>query len=129
MHGYFPKELKTGCIAPIHKNGPKTSIKNYRPVCFLSSISKIIEKVVYNRMISLIEKYDTFSSKQYGFRKIMGTDTALANYIDYILSGFRGGKYTISIFMDLSKAFDVLNHMILKSKLEHYGFRNNFIIS
>ena len=57
----------------------------------------------------------------------MGTDTALANYIDSILKGLDDKLYTVSIFMDLSKAFDVLNHKILKSKLEHYGFRNNFL--
>ena len=125
--GYFPTELKAGCITPIHKTGPKTSIKNYRPVCSLSSLSKIIEKVVYNRMINFIDKNDILSSKQYRFRKNMDTDTALANYIDYLLSGFKDGKYTVSIFMDLSKAFDVLNHTILKNKLEHYGFRSNFL--
>ena len=54
QQGYFPHELKTGCITPIHKNGPKTCIKNYRPVCSLSSLSKIIEKVVYNKMINLL---------------------------------------------------------------------------
>ena len=116
QQGYFPCELKTGCITPIHKNGSKTSIKNFRPVCSLSSFSKIIEKVVYNRMINFIDKHNILSSKQFGFRKKMGTDTALANYMDYILSGFREFKYTISIFMDLSKAFDVLNHTILKKK-------------
>ena len=57
----------------------------------------------------------------------MGTETALANYIDYIISGLRDGNYIVYIFMDLSKAFDVLNHDILKSKLEHYGFRENFL--
>ena len=57
----------------------------------------------------------------------MGTDTALVNYIDSILKGLDDELYTISIFMDLSKAFDVLNHNILKCKLEHYGFRNNFL--
>ena len=125
--GYFPLELKTGCITPIHKGGDKTDVKNYRPVCSLSSLSKIIEKVVHNRMMSYIDKYGILSSKQFGFRKKMGTETALANYIDYIISGLREGNYTVSIFMDLSKAFDVLNHDILKSKLEHYGFRHNFL--
>ena len=57
----------------------------------------------------------------------MGTETALANYIDYLVSGLKDSKYTVSIFMDLSKAFDVLNHDILKDKLEHYGFQNNFL--
>ena len=127
QQGYFPHELKSGCITPIHKSGDKTSIKNYRPVCSLSSISKIIEKVVYNRMIKYIDKNEILSPKQYGFRKKMGTETALAHYIDYILSGLKDKKYTVSIFMDLSKAFDVLNHDILKIKLEHYGFRGNFL--
>ncbi len=127
QQGYFPHELKSGCITPIHKNGDKTSIKNYRPVCSLSSLSKIIEKVVYNRMMKFIDKNQILSSKQFGFRKKMGTETALANYIDYLVSGLKDRKYTVSIFMDLSKAFDVLNHDILKNKLEHYGFRNNFL--
>ena len=125
--GYFPQELKCGCITPIYKNGEKTSVKNYRPVCSLSSFSKIIEKVVYNRMMAFIDKHEILSSKQFGFRKKMGTETALAYYIDYLLSGLKDEKYTISIFMDLSKAFDVLNHNILKTKLEHYGFRSNFL--
>ena len=78
-------------------------------------------------MLNFIDKHKILSSQQFGFRKNMGTETALANYIDYILSGLKDKKYTASIFMDLSKAFDVLNHDILKSKLDHYGFRNNFL--
>ena len=77
QQGYFPHELKTGCITPIYKGGDKTTVKNYRPVCSLSSISKIIEKLVYNRMIKYIDKNNIFSSKQYGFRKKMGTETSL----------------------------------------------------
>ena len=57
----------------------------------------------------------------------MGTDTALANYVDTLIKNLNNNKYTVSIFMDLSKAFDVLNHNILKCKLEHYGFRHNFL--
>ena len=108
QQGYFPHELKTGCITPIHKSGDKTTAKNYRPVCSLLSFSKIIEKLAYNRMIKYIDKNKIFSSKQYGFRKKMGTETALAHYIDYILSGLKDKKYIFmdlkSIFMDLSKS-------------------------
>ena len=78
-------------------------------------------------MIKFIDKYGILSKEQYGFRKNMGTDTALANYVNRILKGLDEKLYTVSIFMDLSKAFDVLKHKILKSKLEHYGFRNNFL--
>ena len=125
--GYFPSELKKGCITPIFKSGSKNIVNNYRPVCSLSPLSKIIEKVVYHKMINFIDKYDILTKDQYGFRKNMGTDTALANYIDSIIKNLNNNQVTVSVFMDLSKAFDVLNHNILKCKLEHYGFRNNFL--
>ena len=58
--GYFPEELKTGCITPVHKKGDKTEISNYRPVCSLSPVSKIIEKIIYSRMLQFINKYYLF---------------------------------------------------------------------
>merc|ERR1712055_954224 len=112
--GYFPEELKIGCITPIFKNGNKELINNYRPVCSLSPFSKIIEKVVYNRMISFIDKNNIFSTTQFGFRKGMSTETALINYINGFHSGLNSKHYTISILMDLSKAFDLMDHSILK---------------
>ena len=125
--GYFPDELKTGCITPIYKGGNKDLINNYRPVCSLNPFSKIIEKVIYNRMISFIDKNNIFSPTQFGFRKGMSTETALIDYIDSIHSGLNKKHYIISVLMDLSKAFDLMNHNILKTKLEHYGFRGVFL--
>ena len=125
--GYFPENLKVGCITPIFKGGEKDKVNNYRPVCSLSSLSKIIEKVIANRMVNFLEDSDILSKTQFGFRKNMGTETALLNYIDNIQNQLNNHKYTISIFMDLSKAFDVINHEILKNKLDHYGFRGNFL--
>ena len=78
-----------------------------------------MEKVIYNRMIKFIDKYNILSTQQYGFRKNMGTDTALINYTGTILKGLNDKLYTVSIFMDLPKTFDVLNLEILKLKLEH----------
>ena len=70
--GYFPEQLKLGCITPIFKSGDRKKANNYRPVCSLSPISKIIEKVVNNRMIDFIEDQDIFSKTQFRFRKKHG---------------------------------------------------------
>ena len=127
IQGYFPEKLKLVRITPKHKKGCKLQVNNYRPVCNLSPFSKIFERIVYNRMLEYIEKYNIFSSIQFGFRKKMGTETALVEFTDFIHNGLTKKHNVGSIFMDLSKAFDVMDHSILKIKLEHYGFRGKFL--
>ena len=85
--GYFPDELKTGCITPIFKKGDKTSVSNYRPVCSLSPFSKIFERIIYTRMLNFIDKYNIFSKTQFGFRKNLSTESALLNFTDYVQNG------------------------------------------
>ena len=125
--GYFPIELKTGCLTPIFKSGSKNDVCNYRPVCSLSPFSKILERLTYNRMINFIEKNSILSETQFGFRKGFSTEAAITQFVDEIHKGLNDRQYTAAVFMDLSKAFDVLDHDILKLKLEHYGFRGIFL--
>ena len=82
--GYFPEELKLGCITTIFKNGKKDLIENFRPVCSLSPFSKIIERIIYDKMITFITKNKIFSGSQFGFRKGMSTETALIDFINKI---------------------------------------------
>ena len=78
-------------------------------------------------MVDFIDQNNILSSNQFGFRKGLSTESAIIQFINNIHNGLNKRRHTIAIFMDLSKAFDVLNHNILFEKLEHYGFRGKFL--
>ena len=77
-------------------------------------------------MIEFIDKYNIFAENQYGFRKNKSTETALLDFTNYIHEGLTNRDNVGAVFMDLSKAFDVINPSILEVKLEHYSFRGIF---
>ena len=77
---------------------------------------------MYKRLIDFIDKNQILSKHQYGFRKNRSTELAIIELVDKIAKGIDQGKYTLG-FLDLSKAFDTINHKILIKKLEHYGIR------
>ena len=119
--GVYPSNLKIAKVIPIFKKGDPSSVNNYRPISILSTINKIFEKILYTRIINYINKSNLLYKYQYGFRKNHSTEHALTEIVDQIRFSIDDKKMTCGIFIDLSKAFDTVNHQILLGKLEHYG--------
>ena len=121
--GCFPAQLQIARVIPVYKKGNKSSHNNYRPISILPSFSKIFEKVVVARLLDYITKCSLISDVQYGFRPTYSTELALYQLCHDIHSAIDSKRYQISVFCDLSKAFDSLSHKILLEKLEIYGIR------
>jgi hypothetical protein len=121
--GIVPDDLKIAKVIPIYKAGDKRNITNYRPISVLPTFSKILERLLYNRMINFLNKHEILSQSQYGFRKKLSTSMALLDLVDKLTNSIENNEYTIGIFIDLAKAFDTVNHKILLDKLYHYGIR------
>ena len=117
----FPNSLKIAKIKPIYKKGNKELCENYRPISLLPALSKILEKVMLKQINQYFTTNNLYYNSQYGFRKKHSTEHALIEFTDHIITSLDKNETPTSIFIDLTKAFDCLDHDILLHKLRHYG--------
>ena len=121
--GIFPDIMKLAEVVPLFKAKERTYPENYRPISLLMTISKILEKIVYKQTYSFLQKYEILYKSQYGFRSSHSCENAITELVGHISKSKELNKYTVALFLDLSKAFDTLEHTVLLKKLEIYGIR------
>ena len=116
--GIFPDNLKIGKVCPIYKGkGSKSDPDNYRPITMLSVIARLFEKLIHEQLFPYFSDY--LYKNQSSFRPKYSTQTALLNTSNQWLINIDKGEYNLAVFLDLRKAFDTVNHVLLL-KLEFY---------
>jgi hypothetical protein len=123
LSGIFPNCLKCSKIIPIFKKGDRNLPQNYRPISITHNISKMMESIMLTRLNNFFTKYNLLDQNQFGFRKKCSTKDAITTFFSKIYNALDKNNLLIAILLDLSKAFDKVNHEFLLNKLSFYGIR------
>lgn len=127
IQGTFPKLLKKSLVIPLYKKGDKMEINNYRQITMVSSVSKLFEKIVASRISTYLEENSVLSEYQHGFRKGKSTVTAIYEMLNFIHTNLDQGKCVVSVYFDLTKAFDTVSPCFLLQKMRTLKFPSNVI--
>ncbi|XP_045446602.1 uncharacterized protein LOC123654761 [Melitaea cinxia] len=121
--GIFPDLFKLAEVIPVYKGGSRDCVRNYRPISKISTLSKIIEKLINKRLIDYLESNNLLSSSQFGFRPGSSTSDAVHQLTDHIVKKIDKKNKILAVFLDIAKAFDAVAGPILLDKLEALGVR------
>ena len=123
--GTFPEKMKIVRVTPVFKSGNTSLMTNYRPISVLPCFSKMLERIMYNRLYKYLTENNLLYCKQFGFQKGHSPEHAILQLFEQINQSFDKSEFTLGVFVDLSKALDTVDHQILLKKLEYYGIAGN----
>ena len=115
--GTFPEKMKIARVTPVFKSGDTSLMTNYRPISVLPCFSKMLERIMYNRLYKYLTENNLLYCKQFGFQKGHSPEHAILQLVEQINQSFEKNEFTLGVFVDLSKAFDTVDHQILIKKL------------
>ena len=125
----FPEVWKTAEITPIPKQGNHELPYNNRPISLLPALSKVCERVAYNQFVTYLTTKERLTTKQSGNKKWFSTETSLIHTTDAFLKGIDDKKLTACVLLDMSKAFDSVDHQILLRKIQSVGASTSALIN
>ncbi|KAK2922272.1 hypothetical protein Q8A73_001766 [Channa argus] len=128
--GTFPTSFKQALITPLLKKPSldPSVVENYRPVSLLPFLAKTIERAVFNQLSDFLSKNNLLDVKQSGFKRGHSTETALLTVVEYLRAAKATGQSSVLILLDLSSAFDTVNHQILLSTLSDLGISGSALV-
>ena len=124
QNGVFSEVWNAAKATPINKLGARTDVNNYRPIYVISVFSRMLERSSHDRLFELLQANTTLIDNQYAFRKLYSRMTSLITSTDYWYENIDCSKINLTIFLDLKKAFDTVDHTILIQKLQEYGIKD-----
>ncbi|CAH8482514.1 unnamed protein product [Dicrocoelium dendriticum] len=122
--GQYPERWKTATVIPRHKSGSKTDIRNYRPISHTAILSRMLERIVKEHLVSFLISHKLLSPSQHGFLKSRSCVTCQVDFLNHLTEAIDSGLQCIVIFLDMQKAFDRVPHKKLLCKLSKYGVTN-----
>ena len=124
----FPECMKKAIIIPIHKKENPDEISNYRPISILPTLSKILERSAVNQLTDYLENNNLISPNQHAYRKRHSTVTCLTEVINHVYNLLENKKHTAIASLDLSKAFDSIDHKLILKKLTNLGLKTEAVL-
>ena len=106
---YLPAEWRCHHVTPIHKSGDRSLVTNYRPIALLCCLSKVLERLVFDKVYDFIVK-SFISNSQFGFVRNRSTLHQLLLYSEFLHTAFENRQQVDSIYLDICKAFDTVSH-------------------